>query len=329
VLALLVGAGCHLPQPIEVRTHIAPETTPPVDASPIVEMPVGVPARQGVKVAIIDVDGLIVNRNSVGLSSVGNNPVANFRAKLDYVRRHRDICGVVLRIHSPGGGVTASDIMWRDLQRFRAETGRPVIACLMDVAAGGGYYLATGCDLIMAHPTTLTGGIGVIFNAYNLEDFLAQLSITGVQVKSGKYIDLGSPLRRIPDEGRELLQQIADDFRARFQQRVSEGRGLPLSGDEVWLDGRVLTAEQAREAGLIDGIGYLDDAVAVAAEQSGGGAARTVLLHRCRDRADTPYAITPNDPITNQFLPLDVPGLSRPDLPTFLYLWQPNPSYAN
>jgi protease-4 len=175
----------------------------------------------------------------------------------------------------------------------------------------------------------VTGGIGVIFNAYNLEDFLAQLSITGVQVKSGQHIDLGSPLRRIPDEGRELLQSIADDFKQRFHERIREGRGLPLDQDEDFLDGRILTAPQALDAGLIDSIGYLDDAIAVAGQQAGNVKTQPVLLHRCRDRGETPYAITPNNPITNEILPLDVPGLSRAELPTFLYLWQPNPSYAN
>lgn len=325
----LANGGCKIPDPISVRTELIQATTPAVDSSPIIEMPVGPVRNCATKIGIVDVDGLMVNDNLIGLMSLGTNPVADFRAKLDYVRRHREIRAVVVRINSPGGGVTACDIMWRDLQQFKQETGLPLVACLMDVGAGGAYYLATGADLIVAHPTTVTGGIGVIFNAYEMEDFLSNLSIIGVQVKSGSQVDIGSPLRRMPDESRDILQQIADDFQARFHRRIEVGRGLALEGDEPFLDGRILTAPQAESLGLIDTVGYLDEAIEIAATQAGCGVARPVLLHRCRDRGETPYAITPNRPSEGDLLPLDIPGISRAKLPTFMYLWQPNPTYSH
>src|SRR5690606_7995525 len=101
-----------------------------------------------------------------------------------------------------------------------------------------------------------------------------------------------------------------------------------LVGTEDFLDGRILTADRAQELRLIDSIGYLDDAVQIAAEQVGCGGGYPVMLHRARDRADTPYAITPNTPIQGEILPVDIPGITRADLPTFLYMWQPNPSYG-
>ena len=321
--------GCQIPQPIEVRTSLQSETVPAQDQSPITQMPVGAPQGNGGKVAIIDVDGLLVNQNQTGLMSVGTNPVADFRAKLDYARCHPELCAVVVRIHSPGGGVTASDIMWRDLQTFRAETGRPVVACLMDVAAGGGYYLATACDLIIAHPTTVTGGFGVILNLYNLQDMMAQLNIVGVPVKAGPQVDMGTPIGRIPDDSRQILQRVADEFQQRFHERIDTARNLQLAGDEPYLDGRILTASEALSLGLIDEIGYLDDAVQVAGRQAGRDRCRPVLLHRCRDRAESPYGITPNRPLHSGLIPFDVPGLRRAELPTFLYIWQPNPSLAN
>lgn len=324
---LVAGPGCRVQQiPLLMRTHVTQELMPAIDTSPIVEMAVGQGSNCANKVAIIDVDGLLVNANRPGMMSYGTNPVADFRAKLDYARRHVDLRAIVVRINSPGGGVTASDMMWQDLQRFKQETGRPIVVSLMDVGAGGAYYLATAGDLIIAHPTSITGGFGVIFNAYNMEDFLAEINIVGVTVKSGTQTDLGNPLRQMSAESRAILQQITDEFQQRFQQRIVAGRGMKLNGDEQFLDGRILTANQAQQVGLIDSIGYLDDAVKAAAELAGCGDSRPILLHRCRDKAETPYAITPADPIERRLIPVDIPGLNRAELPSFLYLWQPNPS---
>ncbi len=331
VLSLLGGSviGCQFPQPIEVRTQVAVEPLSNKAACPIVQMPVGDAKPCGVKVAIIDVDGLMVNANQTGLMSAGTNPVEEFRAKLNYARRHPELQAIVLRIHSAGGGVTASDIMARDLARFRQETGRPVIACLMDTAAGGAYYLASGSDWIVAHPTSITGGFGVILNLYNMEDMLAQMNIVGVPIKAGEQIDMGTPLRRIPDESRALFDTIAEQFQTRFHERIARHRGLDLSGEEAFLDGRILTAQQASDLQLVDSIGYLDDAIALAATQAGNPVAQPVILHRVRDRAATIYSITPNRPIQSDLLPIDIPGINRSELPTFLYIWQPNPSHPS
>src|SRR5690606_26005007 len=139
LLVIAIG-GCKSLEPIDVRTRVSVDPQPVADITPIVEMPLrGGQSGCGSKVAIIDVDGLLVNENQTGLMSVGSNPIDSFRAKLDFAAGRKDIAALVLRIHSPGGGVTACDIMHRDLQRYRAVTGRPVVACLMDVAAGGAY----------------------------------------------------------------------------------------------------------------------------------------------------------------------------------------------
>src|SRR5205085_488714 len=107
------------------------------------------------KVALIDVEGMILNARGSSLFGGGDNPVSLFRERLDEAAHDRRVKAVVLRINSPGGAVTASDIMYQDLLRFRKETGKPVVACMMDVAASGAYYLAVGCDRVYAHPTTV------------------------------------------------------------------------------------------------------------------------------------------------------------------------------
>lgn len=323
----LVLAGCKSLGPIDVRTRVSVDPQPLADNAPIVEMPIGSARnRCGPSVAIIDVDGVLVNENQSGLLSAGLNPVDSFRAKLDRAAANPNIAAIVVRIHSPGGGVTASDIMHRDLQQFRARTGRPVIACLMDVGAGGAYYVATAADHIVAHPTTVTGGLGIILNLYNLQDLMAQFNIIGVSIKAGSQVDIGSPLRSIPTESRELLQSMAQGFHERFRQSIATARSLPNSGEEPYWDGRILSAQQAQEYGLVDTIGYLDDALQLAAWQCGAAAGNVVLLQQCRQRVQSIYAVTPNRPIQGDLLPMDVPGLSRAALPTFLFMWQPDPS---
>lgn len=301
--------------------------TPPVqNAGPLLEMPVMGEPNCSKRVALIDVDGLLLNEERVGIYSLGQNPVAVFREKLDYVAQRPEFCGVVLRIHSPGGGVTAADIMARDLAAFKQQTGLPVVACLMDVSAGGAYYLALGADQIIAHPTTITGGVGVILNLYNLQDALQQFNVVPLTIKAGENIDTGTPVQPLPLKAEERLQQIADQFQARFIARIHQSRPLTAGIDKKMFDGRIFTAMEAKTLGLIDQIGYLDDAVLAASGGSSTNGVSAVMLHRRNDWARSPYDITPNTPIQRTLFPIDVPGLTRSRLPTFMYLWQPDPN---
>jgi len=342
MLGVLLALGCELHQPISIRTRLTQGIAPALDTSSIVEMPVGKKVHGGIKVGIIDIHGLMVNANRTGPMSLGGNPVADFRAKLDYARRHRDIAALVIRVNSPGGAVSACDVMREDLKRFQQDTGRPVVVSLLDVGTSGAYYLATTGDLIVAHPTTITGGIGVVFNQYQMSGMAEKNDLLCEPIRAGKAIDVGSPFYKADasllttkefeqrmEEGGQILNRIATQFQQQFHQRIEEGRGIQLSGKEEYLDGRILTASTALEAGLVDSIGYLDDALRIAASQVSCSAAPVaVLLHRCADRGDTPYAITPADPLQHDLFPIDIPGLSREELPLFLYLWQPNPTYA-
>ncbi len=324
MVALIGLTGCRSCEPFTVRTRVVNETAPSKDMLPIYEMPVGSTYDCEHRVAIIDVDGLLLNQNMTGFMSLGTNPVADFRAKLDYAASH-NIQAVVVRINSSGGSVTASDIMWRELNTFKARCNVPVVACLMDVGAGGGYYLATAADQIVAHPTTLIGGIGVIMNLYDMEKQLENFNIFGQPIKSGENVDLGSPLAPLSEEGEAILQKIADQMKGRFHDVISSGRGIGLSGDEDFLDGRVITSDRAQEAGLIDEIGYLDDSIQLASDLAGCRLS-PVVLHRKDDVVQTAYGISPNDPSQSSIISLDIPGIKRSKLPLFLYIWQPDPT---
>lgn len=278
------------------------------------------------RIAIVDVDGILLDQNATGLGARGENAVSLFRERLDAIEQDPTIRAVVLRIHSPGGSVTATDIMWRDLQAFRSRTNLPVVACLMDVAAGGAYYLATSSDLIVAHPTTVTGAIGCILNVYNLEDLMGQFNIVGVPVKAGKFVDMGSPVKAMDDESRAMLQEMADEFHERFKEVVLRSRPQVAADQESTFDGRVFTARKAVELGLVDRVGYLDDALAQARQLSDAPDASVVFFRRPDDPAVSPYSITPNVPLHDKLLPINVPGLNRARLPCFLYIWEMEPT---
>lgn len=326
-LVLATVCGCRGPLQAVTQSRVIMHSSTVEDRGPLAEMPViADPCAAEGKIALIDVDGLLVNTPMAGICSLGENPVSIFREKLDRVAADPCCRAVVVRINSPGGGVTASDIMWRDLRTFRERTGRPVVACLMDLGTGGAYYLATASDHIVAHPTTLTGGMGVILNLYNLQDAMMQFNIMGVPIKAGRHIDLGTPIEPADEDARQILQQIADQYHARFREVVRMTRPQHDPRRQEDFDGRIFIAQAALERRLIDSIGYLDDAVAVARQLAGAPAAQVVMYHRSNDAARSPYAVTPNSPIQTGMLPLSLPGLERTQLPTFLYLWQPEPT---
>lgn len=315
-------------QPIRVEGNV----TGQVLTTPVVRplLPSFLPRRhvnpQTCLVAVVDVDGLLLNADTTGLGSWGDNSVSVFRERLDAIEQNPNIRAVVLRINSPGGSVTATDIMWRDLQAFRQRSGLPVVACLMDVATGGAYYLATGADVVVAHPTTVTGAIGCILNVYNLQDMMAQLNLAAIPIKAGKNIDLGSPIKPLDDNGRAMLQAMADEFHQRFRKVVTSARPQVDASIETTFDGRAFTATQAMELGLIDQIGYFDTALARAREFAGISSAELIFYRRQGDAAMSPYSVTPNVPLQDKLFPINLPGLTRSRLPSFLYLWEMDPT---
>jgi protease IV len=342
LLILLACTGCA--QPLRVNTqatvdavgninvdakgNVKAQLQPTPRLEPVSAM--GLPHRpldpNAAKIAIVDVDGLLLNNDATGLGSWGENPVSAFRERLDAIECDACVRAVVVRINTPGGSVTATDIMWRDLTAFKRRTCIPIVACLMDVGAGGGYYLAVAADTIVAHPTSVTGGIGCILNVYNLQDLMGQFNILGIPIKSGANIDLGSPIKELSADKRKLLQDMTDEFHARFRTVVIKGRPSVDGSNESTFDGRVFTARQAQELHLIDQIGYLDNAVAAARKMAGVDYANVVFYHRRDDPALSPYSITPNVPLQKGLIPVNVPGLDRSKLPSFLYLWQMEPS---
>lgn len=328
VLMLPLLAGCRQLDRLAnmtFKTHVKTELELPAPVSvgagyvrPVVVQPG--PAC----IAIVDVDGLILNTPFVGPLSVGENPVALFREKLEAAAADPCVKAIVLRVNSHGGGVAACMTMRNDLLRFKERTKLPVVACFMDTACGGAYYLASAADHIVAAPATVTGGIGVILNLFNLRDLMALANVLPQGIKAGDLADIGTSARALTDEEKKILQEMADSFHKQLIADIKTTR--PSATSKEVFDGRIFTGTQAQTRGLVDSVGDLDQALALAG-QLGCPTVTTrpgvVMFRRANDPARSIYAVTANVPLQGAGLLPSVPGIDRAKMPTFLSVWQP------
>ena len=274
------------------------------------------------KIAVIDVEGILTSDHSESLFGSKESQVVGFVEKLKLAEGDPDVKAVLVRIDSPGGDVTTSDILYHELAAFKARRKIPVVAAFMGVAASGGYYLASAADAIVAHPTTITGSIGVISIHVSLAGLMDKIGVKVEALKSGANKDLGSPFRAMTDDDRKLLQALIDQFYARFVSVVAEGRKGRLTDAQVRVlaDGRVYTAQQALDAKLVDRVGYLADAVAEAKSRAGIADAKVVLYSRRPGRLDNAYSGTPS---TETFATGDLEQARRLLGFHCYYLWEP------
>ena len=261
----------------------------------------GGPVLFGPRVAIVELEGVILE-------------VDDIVRELKNYRENPTVRAVVLRINSPGGVVAPTQELHDAVVRLR-EAGKPVVASLGSVAASGGYYVAVACDQIYANPGTLTGSIGVIIQLANLEQLLKKVGIDYVVVKAGQFKDVGNVARPMTPDERRVMQALLDDVHGQFIEAVAAGR--KLSRDEVlrFADGRVFSGTQAKNLGMIDVLGGLEDAVLGAAKLAGIPTPPSVIRQR------RPFSIM--DLLRNQFGGTAAGALLQPTLPAFktpLYL---------
>ena len=276
------------------------------------------------KILVADVDGLLINAHATELFGRGEHPVGLLLEQLDKARRDRSVKGVVLRINSPGGAVTAAELMHQEITRFREKTGAPVVAALMDVAASGGYYVACACDEIIAQRSTVTGSIGVLMQTFDLTGTMAKLGIGADAITSGPHKDAGSPFSKMTEDQRAIFQSIVDHLYDQFVAVVAAGRpNLDEPQVQALADGRVYTAEQALEFGLIDRVGTIRDAVTAAKTRGGAKRVRVVRYRRPLGYVANYHAAAPAAPGNVNLINFDLPSLWTFTTPRFLYLWAP------
>jgi len=274
------------------------------------------------KVAIVDVDGIIVNRRERGLFVTGENPMSLFLEKLDAAAADRHVRAVIVRINSPGGGVTASDIMHRALVEFRAKRKIPAVALIQDVGASGGYYIACGADRILAHPTSVTGSIGVIAQTLSLAGTLRMIGIETKAVTSGPMKDMASPFKPIDAKDIAVLQEMIDAFYERFLTVVQTSRkDIPAKRLRELSDGRVYTGQQAKANGLVDDLGYMGDAFDLAKALAKVGRAKLVIYTRPHGYRANAYSAAPGITPQVNMVNISMGQLLQDARPRFMYLW--------
>jgi len=193
------------------------------------------------------------------------------------------IKGVVVRINSPGGGVVPTQEIHEEIRKLKKK--KPVFASLGGMATSGGYYIASACHQIVANPGTLTGSIGVIIQLANVEGLMQKLGVEGYNVKSGPYKDIGSSLRPLSPEGRAILQSVVDSVHGQFVRAVASGRSMEVSKVRELADGRIYSGEQAKEIGLVDSLGNMEDAIDLVSKRAGIEGIPQVIYSRAREKS--------------------------------------------
>jgi protease-4 len=238
------------------------------------------------KVLVIPVQGNISDSSKRGFVRSRPSLVQEVVSRLKKAEKDKRIGAVVLQVDSPGGTVTASDVLYHEIASFRERAKVPVVAALMKTATSGAYYISLPADYIMAHPTTVTGSTGVIFLRPKVTGLISKIGVEVIVSKSGKLKDMGSPFRPDTAEEREILQGMIDEFARRFIGLVTTHRNPGEAALATISTARVFLAEEARELGLVDGIGYLDDALARARQLGGLGEDARVVVYRRRSYPD-------------------------------------------
>lgn len=279
--------------------------------------------ESGPKIAMIDVSGVISEEQDRDRLGFSQRPgmVEEMRNALDRASEDEEVVGVLLRINTPGGSVSASDTLYHEIEVFRNDSKRPVVAFMNGLATSGGYYVAMASERVIAHPAAITGSIGVVMPGLSVEGLMEKYGVTDQTLKSGAFKDSGSMFRDMTPAERAQLQSVIDDLFARFKEVVAKGRPA-LSPEKITAlsDGRVYSAKQALDNGLVDQLGYLEDAVADLEQRAGISESRVVVYHRANQTKENIYSRAPN--IAVQVTDVNLLPIRQSDLaPGFYYLW--------
>ena len=277
------------------------------------------------KVLLVDIKGVISNRKQVSVLGVQKNVglVDRVRETLKKAEADDEIKALILRINTPGGTVTSSDIIYHEIKTFKERKKIKVYAVVMDLAASGGYYVAQAADRIIVHPTSLTGSIGVIALKADLTGLMEKVGVDFEVVKSGAHKDFLSPFRSLTKDERLIFQNTIDTLHQRFVSIIEDNREQ-LSREEIkkLADGRIYTSQQALDSRLVDQIAYMDEAEEFIKNDLGLSQLRLVTYHRAGQYKSNIYSSSTlpasvNFNLVNLNLIPEAPG------PNFMYLWMP------
>lgn len=274
------------------------------------------------KIAVIHIAGIITNTPQPSLFLSRPSLLQEVTAQLRLAGADNKVKAILLVINSPGGSVTASDILYHEISNIQKDSKKPVYALMMDVAASGGYYVALAAKKIVAHPTTITGSIGVIVTRFNIERLISAIGIQVESTKSGAMKDMGSPFKTTTKQEQVIFQNLVNVMNQRFQNLVLKNR-KNLNLEQPYKDGRILTAQEALKAGLIDSIGYFDDTIQTIKKEVALEKAKVVTYKRSTIPNSTEYNALAgtSEPSASVIQALQTSAQVQQG---FYYLWMPN-----
>lgn len=221
------------------------------------------------RILLLHVDGVIMPGIDGTAFGSGGTSSDEMQAQLDQAMEDDTLKGIIVRVNSPGGDVVASDEIYRKLLEVKEETNLPLVFSFGSTAASGGYYIATAGDKIVSNPLTVTGSIGVIMSSYNYSELADKVGVKEVIIKSGDLKDIGSGMRKMTEEEKNVLQSVVNDAFDRFVEVIATGRDLTEEKVRDLADGRIYTGQQAKKLQLVDELGTLEDAIEITEEMAG------------------------------------------------------------
>jgi protease-4 len=268
------------------------------------------------KIVLIDIAGVITTAEGGSALGTTKEPgtVAQVREELDRARRDKNVKAVVLRINSPGGGVTASDTLYHEIKKYKKETGVKVVAHVLDMGTSGAYYAALASDQITAQPTSIIGSIGVTMLRIDATGLMQKIGVQAMQISSGEWKSMGSPFRPVSPEETKLFQNMIDNLYSKFVSIVADERKIEPDRVRQIADGRIYSSQEAKDKGLIDSIGYLDDSLEKAKGLANVTRVKVVTYSRPGEYRANIYS--------RNLININVGELVRPGV-TFAYLWFP------
>ena len=275
------------------------------------------------KILLLPMHGIIIDTPKERFLAQSQSMVDKVVSQLNKAEKDDRIKAVLFEINSPGGTITASDILYHEISSFKERTGKKIAVSMMDIATSGAYYVSLPADMITAHPTTVTGSIGVLFLQPKITGLMEKIGLSVDVKKFGKNKDMGTPFRDSSEEEQRFMQKSVDDMGERFIRLVQKHRKPNQHALAEISTARVFLADEALKLGLVDKVCYLSDAVRETKQLAGLPADARVVVYRRTEFPDDNYYNASSAASEG----LNVPAVNI-ELPEFLvlktgfyYLW--------